>query len=113
MSVKSKKESIKNAFGGIAALALFGSNYVSQTDVIKEFLFSIYWHYLEMFSSFIGLPAEIINVVIIITSMYVSLKVAEGSIKTLVIIGWLLIIILLIAKLVFSFSIASYLPGEQ
>ena len=112
MSVKSKKESVKNALGGVMAIGLFGGNYLAQTEVVKHYLYDVYWYYLELLEDYIGLPAEIINVIIVITIMYVSLKIAESSIKVLVLIGWILIAILVIARLVFSFSIAPYLPGE-
>jgi len=111
MKNKSKKESIKSALGGVAAFAIFGSSYVDQLDRIKEMLYRMYVYYASLAANWIGVPLEILNLIILITITYVSLKLSEGSIKTLVVIGWALIIVLIIAKLLFSFSLVNLLPS--
>ncbi len=111
MKNKSKKESIKSVVGGIAAFTIFGSSYVDQLDKVKEILYNAYVYYLSIVADYICVPFEILNLIVLITLTYISLKIAEGSIKTLVLIGWALIIILAIAKIFFCFSLASLLPS--
>jgi|GEM_PF-5539394 len=111
MKNKSKKESLKSAVGGIAAFTIFGSSYVDQLDKVKEILYNAYVYYLSIAADYIGVPFEILNLVVLLTLTYISLKISEGSIKTFVLIGWALIIILVIAKVFFCFSLASLLPS--
>ena len=103
-------EQIKNAIGGISAIALFGSSYLNVLDQAKSYAFLIYEKVLETLSTLTGLPPTIIHIVIVLTGLYISVKLMEGTIRTLVIISWILFIILVIANLMLNNLIGSWLP---
>ena len=107
MSKKERFKKAKNALGGIGALALFGSNYSTYTTTVSNYVYSFYTKGLEVLSNYTGLPTDILNVIVVITLAYISLKLAANSVKTLVIISWIIVIILISLNILFGFKLGA------
>ena len=109
--MKSKKEKLKNALGGFFAFAILSSAYSERLQALKDYVYSALAYYISQAAEYLGIPYDVFLLIIGITATYIALKLAEGSLKTMVIICWALIVILLIAKFLYGFSLSSILPG--